>query len=149
MFPAPPTTAVPAAVNVRAQVFALLRADATFVATLADGANGVMPRGNVDPAAAATPFAWVRFESTGSLGAQDLDRLVVAVELHDRPGYGFHKLDRGIDRLKWLVLNRRWIRPTVSTEWPRVSQWLGATGELSDEGWNTLKRIARFAIYLS
>lgn len=149
MFPAPPATAVPAAVNVRAQVFGLLRGDATFISYLPDGANGVLPRGNVNPGEAATPFAWVRFGGTGSLGPLDLDRLVVAVELHDRPGYGFHKLDRAVDRLRWLVLNRRWIRPTASTEWPRVSQWLGASGELPDDGWNTLKRIARFAVYLS
>lgn len=145
----PASTPVPAAANLRAQVFGLLRGDSVFTGYLVDGANSVLPRKNIDPKAAGKPLAWVRFEGTGSLGPWDLDRLVVAVELHDRPGFGLVKVDAAVNRIKWLVLNRKWTRPTETREFPRRSVWLGATGELPDDGWTTVKRIARFAIYLS
>lgn len=141
-----PITAAP---NVRAQVFAVLEGDATLLALLPNGASSILPRQHIDPAKVATPFVFVRLEGSGSTGLDNLDRAVWAFEVHDRPGYGLWKIDRIVDRLRVLFQHRRWAWPTGSSEHPRRSWWAGVTGELTDQGFNTLKRIARVQLYQS
>lgn len=146
---------IAAAPNIRAQVFAVLEADVVLVDPyslrnyLPNGVNSILPRPHIDPGTAKGPFLFMRFEGEGSTGLDNLDRLVVAIEVHDWPGYGLWKIDRIVDRVLWLFNHRRWLWPTASMEKPRRSWRAGATGELPDPGWNTLKRVARFQLYKS
>ncbi len=135
--------------NFRDQVFAVLEGDATLLAYLANGVNSLLPRKGIDPATAKTPFVFLRIEGVGSTGLDNLDRTVLAFEVHDRPGYGLVAVDKIVARLKVLFNHRRWEMPTAGTEWARRSWWAGATGELVDQGWNTVKRIARVQVFQS
>lgn len=133
--------------NVRDQVFTVLESDAVLVALLANGVGSILPRKNVDPGAAKTPFLYIRLEGGAPTGLDDLDRYVWAFEVHDRPGYGLVAVDKIVARLKVLFHHKRWAAPTASSERPRRSWWAGATGELADQGWNTVKRIARVQLF--
>jgi|GEM_PF-4696535 len=134
--------------STRAMNYATLEADAVYLALMAGGVSSILPRARLDPATAPTPFTWIRFEGVGA-GGDDMDRLMIAFEVHDRPGFGYWKIDRAIDRIKWMYNHKVWPVPTGSTERPRRSSYAGATGELIDQGWNTIKRVARIAIITS
>lgn len=128
--------------------YATLEADTIYLALMAGGVNSILPRGRLKPEEAPTPFTWIRFEGDSG-GGDDMDRLVIVFEIHDRPGYGYWKIDRAIDRIKWIFNHKRWPVPTGSTERPRRSRYDGASGELADAGWNTIKRFARISIITS
>lgn len=140
---------IAAAENVRTQVYRALAHDAVLVALLANGANSILPRQGIDPLKAQKPFLWVRLEGEGSLGDEEINRAVWAIEVHDRPGYGLLKIDAIVDRIQRIFRFGRWETPTASIARPRGSAWAGATGEMADQAWTTIKRIARVAVYTS
>lgn len=135
-------------VSVRAMVYATLEADTTLLALLPNAASSILPRRNMDPAKTATPFLFIRMDGDAG-GGDDMDRLVIAIEIHDRPGFGFRSIDAIADRLKWIFNHKTWPVPTGSTERPRRSRYAGSTGELADDGWTTFKRIWRMEIIKS
>ncbi len=137
-----------AAPSVRAMIYATLEADAGLLALLPNGAMSILPRQNMDPAKVARPFIYFRLEGVGG-GGTDMDTATWAFEVHDRPGFGLWSIDRIIDRLRWLLNHKQWPHPTASMERPRNSHYAGASGEMPDDGWSTIKRIARFQIIQS
>jgi hypothetical protein len=134
--------------SIRDIVYSTIEADSTLLALLTGGANSVLPRRGIDPGKAAKPFVFVRLEGIGG-GGDNMDTGTWAIEVHDRPGYGLLTIDKIVDRLKVLFNHQNWPKPSGSIERPRKSYWAGATGELPDDGLNTLKRIARFQIIQS
>jgi hypothetical protein len=141
-------TTVAAGPSTRAIIYATLEADATLLALLADGAASILPRAKIDPALVHKPFVLVRFEGTGG-GGDDMDVLTFGIEVHDRPQFGLWNIDRIIDRIKWLFNHKDWPIPASSSERPRKSAYAGASGEVTDEGWATIKRIARVRVITS
>lgn len=132
---------IAAGANIRDQVYLVMEGDAALLALLANqSVASILPRKNVDPAQAKTPFIYVRLE-----GGWPLETW--AFEAHDRPGFGLFKVDRIIDRLQMLFHGRRWRWPGESLERPRRSVWGSPTGELTDQDWNTIKRIGRMQVY--
>lgn len=140
---------IAAAENVRAQLYQALAANTALVALLANGAGGILPRHNVDPLKVQKPFLWVRMEGEGSLGDEQINRAVWAIEVHDRPGYGLITIDEIVKLIERTFRFGRWETPTASIARPRGSVWAGSTGEMADQGFTTIKRIARVGIYTS
>ena len=136
-------------VSTREMFFNTMKADSDLVALLTNGVNGILPSKDLDPMKVAKPFVWLRFEGGGTLGTDGMDLGIWVIEAHDRPGYGLVKVDLIVARLKILFQHQTWPRPTASSERPRMSYWAGATGELPDNGFHTIKRIARIQLVQS
>lgn len=136
---------VPAGSNIRDQLMDALEADSALTELLADGATSVLPRRGVDPNKARTPFALVRYEGGGQAGEADPEIGTWAVEIHDKPGYGLVSIDAAVLAIKRRLRNADWARNSAGGRAYR-SEWAGATGELVDQGYGTIKRIARIRV---
>lgn len=139
---------VAAAPTLRGMLLAYLRTDATLLTYL----GGTAPAGRIQsatgaPQSLAAPFVLLRFEGEGSFGDDQLNLGTWAIEVHDLPARKTYALDRICARIRWIVDHTDWARPTDDTTKPIRSHWAGATGELTDDGYSTIKRIARLRLY--
>lgn len=149
-------TVVAAASNIRTQLFTHLESDATLLGMLPQGVNSILPRRvlsggqwrEVDPAAAQKPFIFVSFDGGGPVGYMQPDSSTYALEVHDRPGYGYVDIDRILAQLKWRLDGAEW-QPATATLPAYHSWWAGASGELPDPGLQTMKRIGRIQVLQS
>lgn len=141
--------AIASGANTRDMFINTMKAYPDLLALLTNGANGLLPQGNLDPLKVAKPFIYVRREGDGSQGSDDMGLGTWVLEVHERIGYGLVKVDKIITLIDFLFRHQTWPRPTDSLERPRRSYWAGATGELPDDGWKTIKRIARIQLVQS
>lgn len=136
---------VAAAATIRTQLYGHLAADAVLVSMIPAGANGILPQPGLSRNA--TPYLWIRLEGTGAIDG-GLTLTTYAIEVHDNPAHGTWRLDQIVARIKWLFDETAWEPPTDTTSPARAirSSFTGASGELADEGFGTIKRIARIQL---
>lgn len=137
---------IDAAPSVRAQVYAALEGDGPLLALLPNGIGCILPRAGIDPQKVARPFLFVRYEGGAPPGEASPDLGTWVIEVHERPGYGLVKVDALIARLRWIFDGARWDPATDGLARAYVSDWAGATGEVADQGWSTIKRLARLQV---
>lgn len=82
------------------------------------------------------PFVLVRLEGAG----------VWAIECHDLQANKTATIDRMVSRIQWRFTHAPWATPTETYERPLISECFPPTGELTDDGFTTIKRIVRVAV---
>ncbi len=82
------------------------------------------------------PFVLVRLEGAG----------IWAIECHDLQANKTATLDRMVSRIQWRFTHASWATPTNTYERPISSECFPPTGELTDEGFGTIKRVVRVAV---
>jgi len=144
---------IAAALTVRDQIIGALSGNAALVALLAttpQGAPAILPTGTVDPQLVHKPFLWVINEGGGPPDDAGPDLVTFSIEAHERPGYGLVKLDTIVGAIRLIFDGRRWELPTGGGPGRAYySEWIGATGELPDPGFKTIKRKCRVRLYMS
>jgi hypothetical protein len=137
---------IPVGADIRDQIYSYLENDVVFMSYLGGDPLRVLPRPDADVQSAARPFVWIHHEGTGSLGDDDINLGTWAVEVHDLPDNLFWTVDRALERLEELFDGAWWERPTISRHRAFRSWWLSESGELTDQGFGTRKKIGRFVM---
>ena len=130
----------------KAQILTRLNTDATLIALLSGGANGVYPRAAADPGqATATPFVRLYMENETPTSAITAKQLF-SIYVYDDPttGWGYWVIDSILARVRKLLDGYESFT-FDGRAWGRC-EYNGAGPEESDEGWQKLMKWARFSI---
>ena len=133
-------------IPLKRQILTRLNTDATLIALLSGGANGVYPRAGADPSATTgTPFVRLFMENeipTDEIVASQL----FSVWVYDDPvtGWGYWRIDAIAARVRVLLAG--WEGLTFDgRSWGRTA-YDGMGEEATDEGWQKITKWLRFSV---
>lgn len=127
---------IASAPTTRGMILNWLRSHAPLTA-LVGGAHKIVTQAGSETRPAEPPFVLVRHEGGG----------VWAFEAHDTPAHRTATIDRVISELSWLFTQTRFATPTETRERPISADPRPPTGEVADQGYGTIKRIARATVF--